>query len=221
LFKKVLEYAGGYRKTTYAAIAAMFTGLVAGVVPFFLAYQILRPFLMGEPVAFDAAAAIIAAIAVCGVLYALLYLKGLDLSHKAAFNTLKNLRVTLQKKLENQPLGNIQDIGTGALKKTFVDEIDNIKLLLAHSLPEGFTNLAVPLLVCIAMFFVDWKLAFLSLGPLPVGILSMGIMYKVGMAKMSDWYAAGNKMNNTIGEYVNGMEVVKVFNRDSESYHRF
>jgi ATP-binding cassette subfamily B protein len=38
---------------------------------------------------------------------------------------------------------------------------------------------------------------------------------------MPNWYAAGNKMNNTIVEYINGMEVVKVFNRDSESYHRF
>ena len=28
-------------------------------------------------------------------------------------------------------------------------------------------------------------------------------------------------MNNTIVEYINGMEVVKVFNRDGESYHRF
>jgi ATP-binding cassette subfamily B protein len=221
LFKKVLEYAGVYRKTTYAAIVAMFAGLVASVVPFFLAYYILRPLLMREPMAFATAAAITAAIAVCGVLYALLYLKGLDLSHKSAFNTLKNLRITLQRKLENQPLGNIEDIGTGALKNTFIDEIDNLELLLAHSLPEGFTNLAVPLLVYIAMFFVDWRLALLSLGSLPVGFLAMGIMFKVGMAKMADWYAAGNKMNNTIVEYINGMEVVKVFNRDSESYRRF
>ena len=28
-------------------------------------------------------------------------------------------------------------------------------------------------------------------------------------------------MNNTIVEYINGMEVVKVFNRDGESYKRF
>ncbi|MDR2376040.1 MAG: ABC transporter ATP-binding protein/permease, partial [Treponema sp.] len=221
MFKKVLEYAGVYRKTTYAAIVAMLAGLAASVAPFFLAYQLLKPLLMKETVASGTAAAITAAIAVCGVLYALLYLKGLDLSNKSAFNTLKNLRITLQGKLENQPLGNIQDIGTGALKKTFVEEIDNLELLLAHSLPEGFTNLAVPLLVYIAMFFVDWKLALLSLGSLPVGILAMGIMYKVGMKEMPNWYASGNKMNNTIVEYINGMEVVKVFNRDSESYHRF
>ncbi|MDR3123866.1 MAG: ABC transporter ATP-binding protein, partial [Treponema sp.] len=121
LFKKVLEYAGVYRKTTCGAVAAMFAGLVAGVVPFFLAYRIIKPLLMREPLAFGTAAAITAAIGACGVLYALLYIKGLDLSHTAAFNTLKNLRITLQGKLENQPLGNIQDIGTGALKKTFLD----------------------------------------------------------------------------------------------------
>ncbi|MDR1047550.1 MAG: ABC transporter ATP-binding protein/permease, partial [Treponema sp.] len=221
MFKKVLEYAGVYRKTTYAAIAAMFMGLVASVVPFFLVYLIIRPLLMRETLASGTAMAMVAAIAVCGVLYALFYLKGLDLSHKSAFNTLKNLRITLQEKLENQPLGNIQDIGTGALKKTFIDDIENLELLLAHSLPEGFSNLAVPALVYIAMFFVDWKLALLSLGSLPVGILSMGIMYKIGMKEMAAWYASGNKMNNTIVEYINGMEVVKVFNRDSESYHRF
>jgi ATP-binding cassette subfamily B protein len=221
LFKKVLEYAGVYRKTTYAAIVAMFAGLVASVVPFFLAYRIIRPLLMRETLAFGTAAVIMAAIAVCGVLYALLYLKGLDLSHKSAFNTLKNLRITLQGKLEKQPLGNIQDIGTGALKKTFIDDIDFLELLLAHSLPEGFSNLAVPVLIYAGMFFVDWRLALLSLGSLPVGVLSMGIMFKIGMKEMPKWHASGDKMNNTIVEYINGMEVVKVFNRDSESYHRF
>jgi ATP-binding cassette subfamily B protein len=221
LFRKVLEYAGVYRKTTYAAIVAMFAGLVASVVPFFLAYRIIRPLLMRETLSFGTAAVITAVIAVCGVLYALLYLKGLDLSHKSAYNTLKNLRITLQGKLEKQPLGNIQDIGTGALKKTFIDDIDFLELLLAHSLPEGFSNLAVPVLIYTGMFFVDWWLALLSLGSLPVGVLSMGVMFKVGMREMPKWHASGDKMNNTIIEYINGMEVVKVFNRDSESYHRF
>ena len=32
---------------------------------------------------------------------------------------------------------------------------------------------------------------------------------------------AGQKMNNTIIEYINGMEVVKVFNKDADSYERF
>ena len=79
----------------------------------------------------------------------------------------------------------------------------------------------IPIIVYIAMFLVDWKLALLSLCSLPLGMFAMGAMFKIGMKEMNNYYAAALKMNNTIIEYINGMEVVKVFNRDGESYHRY
>ena len=167
MFKKVLEYAGAYRKTTYLAMLVMLVGIVMSVAPFLFIYQLLRPLLLGEGLKLGYAAGLVAAIALCGVLYAVLYVKGLSLSHTAAYNTLKNLRVSLQGKLEKQPLGVIQEKGAGALKKIFLDDIDAIELLLAHALPEGLANLAVPALVFLAMFFVNWKLALLSLCALP------------------------------------------------------
>ena len=94
-------------------------------------------------------------------------------------------------------------------------------MLLAHAIPEGLSNFAVPLLVYIAMFFVDWKLALLSLCSLPVGLMTMGFMYKSGMSKMNSYYGAAKGMNSTIIEYINGMEVVKIFNKDGDSYKRF
>jgi ATP-binding cassette subfamily B protein IrtA len=221
LFKKVLEYTGEYRKTTYASIAVMLVGLVMNVVPFFFVYQIIRPLLMRETLDLGYVAALVAAIAVCAVLYAMFYVWGLMLSHHSAYHTLENLRISLQGKMEAQPLGSIQEKGVGAIKKMFIDDIETIELLLAHALPEGIANLAVPAMVFVGMFFVDWKLALLSLCSLPLGIVSMAVMYKIGMRDMGTYYGAAKKMNNTIVEYVNGMEVVKVFNRDGESYHRF
>lgn len=103
----------------------------------------------------------------------------------------------------------------------FTDDIETIELLLAHAIPEGIANLLIPVIVILAMFFVDWKLALLCIAALPIGMFAMGMMFKAGMAKMEPYYAAGAKMNNTIIEYINGMEVVKVFNRDGESYARF
>ena len=161
------------------------------------------------------------AMALCMVLYGLLYVEGLALSHRSAYHTLENLRLHLQSKLEKQPLGAIQEKGVGVWKKMFIDDIESMELLLAHALPEGLSNLAVPVVVFAAMFLTDWKLGLLSLCSLPLGVLAMGMMYRSGMSKMGDYYAAGQKMNNTIVEYINGMEVVKVFNRDGESYHRF
>ena len=221
MFQQVLNYAGEYRKTTYLSIAVMLSGIIMNVLPFLFLYQLLRPLLTGEAVGPEYILARVLAIAVCGVLYAFLYVKGLSLSHNAAYHTLQNLRISLQGKLEGQPLGVIQEKGTGSLKKMFIDDIDSIELLLAHALPEGLANLAVPLFVFIAMFFVDWKLALLSLCSLPLGFVAMGAMYQAGISKMDAYYGAARKMNNTIVEYINGMEVVKVFNRDGDSYRRF
>ena len=221
MFQQVLNYAGEYRKTTYLSIAVMLSGIIMNVLPFLFLYQLLRPLLTGEAVGPEYILARVLAIAVCGVLYAFLYVKGLSLSHNAAYHTLQNLRISLQGKLEGQPLGVIQEKGTGSLKKMFIDDVDSIELLLAHALPEGLANLAVPLFVFIAMFFVDWKLALLSLCSLPLGFVAMGAMYQAGISKMDAYYGAARKMNNTIVEYINGMEVVKVFNRDGDSYRRF
>lgn len=221
MFKKVLEYAGEYRKTTYVSMAVMLIGIVMNVLPFFFLYQLIAPLLLGQSVGAWYVVWRVLAIGACGVLYALLYVKGLSLSHRAAYKTLKNLRSSLQEKLERQPLGTIQEKGVGTLKKMFIDDIDSIELLLAHALPEGLSNVAVPAFVFLAMFFVDWKLALLSLCALPLGFIAMGAMYKAGISKMGAYYASAQKMNNTIVEYINGMEVVKVFNRDGESYKRF
>lgn len=221
MFKKVLEYAGEYRRMTYQSIVVLLLAVAMSVLPYVFVYQLIAPLLGYGTI--HAAGIIwrIAAIGICGILYALLYVWGLALSHRSAYHTLENIRISLQGKMEKQPLGAIQEKGVGVIKKMFIDDIESLELLLAHALPEGISNIAVPVMVFLAMFFVDWKLALLSLGSLPLGILAMGMMYGQGMGKMGAYYESARKMNNTIVEYINGMEVVKVFNRDGESYHRF
>ena len=159
------------------------------------------------------AAAALVACAACLAGNALLYVKGLEYSHMCAYNTLRNIRTALQQKLEVQPLGTIRELGNGRIKKMFTDDIETIEILLAHAIPEGIGNLLVPTIVIVAMFFVDWKLALLCIASLPLGLLAMGMMYKAGMRRMETYYGAAAKMNNTIIEYINGMEVLKVFNR--------
>ncbi len=221
MFKRILGYTGEHRKTTYKAIAAMLTGMVMQVLPFWFIYQIIRPLLLREPISAGYVISRVAAIALCTVLYAVFYIWGLSLSHNAAYNTLKNLRISLQGKLEKLPLGVIQEKGVGVIKKMFVDDIETIELPLAHAIPEGIANIAIPVLVFLGMFIFDWKMALLALASLPLGALAMAMMYQSGMSKMANYYTAAQKMNRTIVEYINGMEVVKVFNRDGESYHRY
>jgi len=221
MFKKVAPYIGEYKKYTVWAAILMCIGIIANVVPYFFLYQIISPLTRGEHVDIGFIFVRVLLVAVCEVIYAFSYVQGLSFSHVSAYNTLKNIRISLQGKLEKQPLGNIQNLGTGRIKKVFTDDIDMIELLLAHAIPEGIANILIPALIIILMFIVDWRLGLLSLVPLVVGMIAMGMMMKAGMSKMNDYYESAARMNNTIVEYVNGMEVVKVFNKDGDSYKKF
>ena len=220
MFEKVFLYAGPHKRGLYAATGIVLLSVLCGVLPFVLAYQIIEPLVSGSTVTTELVTSRAAGVLLCLVAQALLYGWGLNVSHNAAYGTLLRLRTSLQKKFENLPLGVIQDKGIGTVKKLFVDDVDSLEVLLAHSLPEGVANLMIPVAVILALFVVDWKLALLSLASIPLSLWAMKTMYAVGMQKMGPYYAAGQKMNNTIIEYVNGMEVVKVFNRDADSYAR-
>lgn len=221
MYKKIKPYMGGYLRYTRRSAVLITAAVILSVVPYFLLYQLIAPLLNGESLTSGYVALRVVITAVCLVGNAVLYVHGLDLSHYSAYNTLRNLRTALQGRLEQQPLGAIRELGNGRIKKVFTDDIETIELLLAHAIPEGIANLIIPAVVMVAMFFADWKLALLSLASLPFGMFAMGMMFKIGMSRMEAYYAAAAKMNNTIIEYINGMEVVKVFNRDGESYARY
>ena len=72
---------------------------------------------------------------------------GLKFSHVFAYNTLKNTRISLQKKLERQPFGTVQDMGNGKIRKLFTDDTDQVEILLAHAIPEGMANLSMALVM--------------------------------------------------------------------------
>ncbi|MFQ6793265.1 MAG: ABC transporter ATP-binding protein [Thomasclavelia sp.] len=220
MFKKVFQYANEYKKKTYLSIIVLITAVIFSIIPYFMIYRLINPLLNRQDISLSYCLLHIAVIVLCMIIHGVLYVKGLALSHESAYHTLKNIRTYLQDCIEKLPLGVIQEKGNGVLKKMFIDDIDSIELLLAHAVPEGIANASIPVIILVAMFFIDWKLALLSLCSLPFGIISMMIMYRVGMKEMANYYASAGKMNNTIIEYVQGMEVVKVFNHDAASYKR-
>ncbi|MCR4741765.1 MAG: ABC transporter ATP-binding protein/permease [Treponema sp.] len=221
MIKSIAPYIGKYKKYTVLASFLTTLGIIANVIPYFFLYQLILPLTQHQLPDSKFILIRVGLILLCQILYAVLYSSGLSFSHISAYNTLKNIRIALKGKLENQPLGNIKELGTGQIKRVFTDDIDQIELLLAHAIPEGIANIMVPCLVIIASFFIDWRLALLTIATIPVGAFGMAMMMKAGMALMGPYYDSAKKMNNTIIEYVNGMEAIKVFNKDGDSFRRF
>ncbi|MGI5090711.1 energy-coupling factor transporter ATPase [Treponema sp. OMZ 805] len=218
---KILQYAGAHRRTIYKAALCMTLGAAASIIPYLLVYTILEQVLNGSVPTLAGSGKMLAGILLAEIVYAVLYMYGFQLSHRAAYNTLENIRRFLQENLERKPLGKIREMGSGAIKKLFIDDIESIELLLAHMIPEGIANLTVAVFALVFLLVIDWQLALVTCVVIALGISVSGQMYRVGIDQMGSYFAAAKRLNNTIIEYVNGMEVVRVFNRQDEFGERF
>ena len=216
----ILKYAGKYRRHIFTALVLISISVPIGVVPYFLISGLIGKYISEAAVMADVVRTSVL-ILICFTVKYILYGEGLNLSHEGAFGTLYNMRVKLADELMHQPLGEVADGGTGKYKKSFVEEIGRIELMLAHMLPEGIPNLVMPFIVLAVIFVTDWRMGLLSLASLPFGIIGMGLMMKSGVKKMPLYYEAGARLNNAVVEYVSGMEVIKIFGQTTSSFKKY
>ena len=121
MFQKIFEYAGPHKAGIYKATLILLLSVLMGVLPFLFVYQILAPLVAGESIGAGYVLLRVAGVLLMLILQAVLYRVGLDVSHHTAYHTLLHLRVALQKRFEDLPLGVIEEKGTGTIKKLFVD----------------------------------------------------------------------------------------------------
>lgn len=144
------------------------------------------------------------------------------ISHTATFESLEEMRNAVSQKLFKMPLGDVMSRSSGELKNIMIEQVDSMETSLAHLVPEFTANLVGPVLLLIYMFILDWRLALLSLVPFVIGMcVMMNVMNDNYKEMFGKSVAIGQKMNNSIVEYINGIEVIKTFNQSDNSYKKY
>lgn len=104
MFEKVKPYMGNYMLYTKKAVACIAFATLCSVVPYFLLYGMIHPLVTEGTLLWSNVLLLITGTALCLILNAVLYVKGLSYSHYSAYHTLENIRISLQQRLEKQPL---------------------------------------------------------------------------------------------------------------------
>lgn len=144
------------------------------------------------------------------------------ISHGVAFNTLSNIRVALIDKISKTSMGYIKGQPLGNFKKTIMDDVESLEYVLAHAVPEVTSNIIAPIVLIVYLFTINWSIALASLASAIIGFIITGIMMAGGAMKIFKMFTEGSaKMNSNVIEYVNGMEVIKVFNQTASSMKRY
>ncbi|MFV0527255.1 MAG: ABC transporter ATP-binding protein [Lachnospiraceae bacterium] len=217
---QVLRFAGTCRWKMIISVLSAIVSVAGGLVPFWSTYEIILVLTQA-----DAAGGTIwmwGLIGVGGYLIKIAFY-GLStiLSHRSAYQILENMRLYIAGRLQRAPLGTVLSKTSGELKNCIVDRIETIELPLAHMIPEGISNLLLPLAICIYIFILDWRMALATLVSIPLGFAVYAVMMRNYNSQYASYMAAGNRVNSVIVEYIEGIQVIKAFNQSTGSYARY
>ena len=142
-------------------------------------------------------------------------------SHLAAFKLEVILRTALTEHLAQVPLGYVVTMGSGAIKKLVQDDVKSLHGFVADSTPLLGQVYTIPVLSLIAMFVADWRLGLITLAVLPIGMLFIQLALQDYAEQRDAYDRANEEMNGVIIEFVQGMQVVRMFDDGSSSFVRF
>ncbi len=218
--KTVMKFAKPCKTKLIFSIFLEVISVGGGIIPYFGVYQIITLFFEGKQSVHDIL--FWASICLLGYVVKLLFHAfSTTLSHISAYTILEGMRMAMADKLMHAPLGTVLNQTVGNLKSIVIDRVETIELPLAHLIPEGFSNLLLPICVFIYLFMIDWHMALASIITVPIASIAYGFMMRNFNEKYKNYMEASTYVNGVIVEYVEGIEVIKAFNQSTASYEKF
>ncbi|MFV0413738.1 MAG: ABC transporter ATP-binding protein, partial [Oscillospiraceae bacterium] len=223
---RLMELAGSRKRQLAGACVLSVLTAIARLVPFFAIYGLLQQIVIHyhnlSSIHTSTVVWLVGITAVAAAAYAIFGFAGSSLSHRAAYNILYELRVQLMEKLSRLPAGYFTGTTQGALKKVVQDDVEKIEEFIAHNIADTVSAIALPVFTVDYLFIMDWRLALCTIFPLAICIviLSAGLKNPKGTKIQREMHETRKNMNSTIVEYVHGMPVIKVFNRNLLAFAR-
>ncbi|BDB01448.1 ABC transporter ATP-binding protein [Clostridium botulinum] len=217
---RLREFAKPHRASFIGSVLLAIIGVASGMIPYFAVANMVVKLIGGEKnISYYGFWCVLAA---AGFILKTIFMNlSTTVSHTATYATLEEIRLRLVSKLSRVPMGYIIETPSGKLKSIIVDQVESIESTLAHLIPEMTSNLLVPIAIVVYMFILDWRMALVSFITLPIGFLCYKGMAKDYEKRFSGFVGASKKMNTTVIEYVNGIEVIKAFNQSANSYEKY
>ena len=139
-------------------------------------------------------------------------------SHISAFNILYKIRIDLIEHMSGLNMGFFKKSMTGKLKKIINEDVEKLENFIAHQIPDLSSAFVTPLIFFGIMLYFNWKLSLVLFIPVILGILAQSGMFKNYTGKVDHFYKLVAKLNSTIMEYINAMNVMKAFNLTAKSF---
>ncbi len=138
-------------------------------------------------------------------------------------NVMQDLRGALYAHLQSMPLRFFTETRTGEIQSRLANDVGGVQAVVTDTASSITSNLAIAISTMIAMFILDWRLAFLSLGLTPVFLY---LTYRVGKVRRevsSETQKSLAELSATTEETlsVSGILLSKTFGQQQTSIDKF
>lgn len=214
-----MEVLKEHKGKVFASALIAIIGVGLGVIPYFSVANIINNIVEGK-VEIGAYIPYILAVLV-GLLGSILFHEfSTIISHNLAYRVIEGKRKKLVDKLSKISMGEIEKRSSGQWSQFMVETLDKMEQPIAHVIPEVIANLLIPIVLVVIIFIMDWRIGVANLLTIPLGLLFFMMMR--GYEEKSKRYQEASKAMNTIMvEYVNGIKVIKAFNKSASSFGKF
>ena len=216
----LLHWAGEQKVWLFLAVLLAMAGGLCIVVPYIEIYRLMDA-AFGGTCTEELVVRVVAAVAAAVVLRFVLFGASGVVSHKGAYGALFKVRCMVAEHMAKVPLGALNERRTGDIKTVLNEDIEKLELFLAHNLPEFVAYLTGPVVIFFYLLSVNVPLALVSLLPLPLAGIVMGVIFGRMKGILEDANRSLVSFNSVMIEYVSGMRLIKAYNMGSRSFQKF
>ncbi|MBV6697767.1 ABC transporter ATP-binding protein/permease [Kitasatospora aureofaciens] len=142
-------------------------------------------------------------------------------AHEASYDLEVALRRHLADALARMPLGEVQRLSSGRIKKIVQDDVKALHAAVADALPFVGSGITQPIAALLALGVVQWRLLLAVLVVVPVAMVCLALLTRDHAAQRARYNAANERVNAAVVEFVQGMPVVRTFDDGRASVGRF
>lgn len=218
IYKKLFAYVQDKKYLGFFAIIFSVISAVITVYGYYLIYRFLDNLIIHTDLSGAENLAIKSALVLTAG--AIFYFASGAFSHLLGFRLETNLRKRGIDGLENASFRFFDLNPSGKIRKIIDDNAAQTHQVVAHMIPDSSQAIITPVLVLVLGFIVSIRVGITLLALTIIGCLILGAM--MGEQKfMKIYQEALSKLSAETVEYVRGMQVVKIFRANVESFKSF
>ncbi|MEM9631895.1 MAG: ABC transporter ATP-binding protein [Pseudomonadota bacterium] len=133
-------------------------------------------------------------------------------SHLVALDVQASLRKAVGMRLLRAPLGDVEQIEPGAVRRVLMEDVERIEDGIAHLIPDLAAALVAPLVVIAVMFFFDWRLALTAIVPVVFAFVAFAAVMRSDNGLSRQFSDSQAEIAAALQEAVSMVPVIKAFN---------